>query len=82
MTTKSPRVYVTLNESDLECIRILAEKRKLTASNIIRNMVQDWLEHYEDEQLSLRAIEAEKEWEKGGRKTYTHEEICKIFDIQ
>jgi hypothetical protein len=82
MTTKNPRIYVTLDESDAECVLLLAKKRNLSASSMIRKMVEDSLEEFEDEQLAIRAILSEKEWIAGGRKTISHEEVCKLFDIK
>lgn len=82
MTTKTPRIYVTLSESDADCVMLLAKKWHISASNLIRKMVEDCLEKYEDEQLAMRAIEAEKDWIANGSKTISHEEIWETIDTQ
>ena len=39
--------------------------------------MEDWLEEYEDMILAKRAEEADKRWEKRGRKRISHDEFWK-----
>jgi len=50
---------------------------KISMSDLIRKIMKDWLEEYEDMILAKRAEEADKKWEKRGRKTISHEELWK-----
>jgi hypothetical protein len=77
---KSPRVNVSLNPSDFEVLLILSEKKKMSMSSMVKKMVENWLEDYEDYLLSIRSDEAELE--SVGQDTYTHEEVCQIFGIK
>lgn len=77
---KNPRVSVTLNNSDAEVMRILCKKKSLSMSALVKRMVEDWLEDYEDMLLFRRAVEAEKKWEEAGRPTIKHEELWKRLD--
>jgi predicted DNA-binding protein len=77
---KSPRVNVSLNPGDFEVLLILSEKKKMSMSSMVKKMVENWLEDYEDYLLSIRADEAELESD--GHDTYTHEEVCQIFGIK
>lgn len=61
MSTKSRRINVSLDAEDLEIIQILENKQKLSMSLIIKNMVKDWLEDYEDFALINKIEEREKE---------------------
>lgn len=82
MTTKNPRVNVTLDPDDLEIIKILAERQNMSIAAIIKEFVEDALADYEDFLLAVRALEAEKDWEKRGRPTITHEELCQKLGIK
>lgn len=77
MPTKNPRVNVTFNESDAEVMQLICKKKKITMSGLVRKVVEDWLEEYEDMLLARRAEQAEKEWEESGRKTVSFEEVWK-----
>lgn len=82
MTTKNPRINVTLNPEDLEIIKILCEKKQMSQAALIKKMIEDSLEDYEDFLLAMRAEEEEKDWIKRGRPTITYEELCKKLDIK
>ena len=77
MPTSNPRVNVTFSESDAEMMHIICKKKKISMSGLIRKVMEDWLEEYEDMILAKRAEEADERWEKGGRKTISHEELWK-----
>jgi len=81
MTTKSPRIYVTLDPSDAEIIQILSHNEEMSMSAIIKKMVEKCIEEHEDYLLAKRADEAEKKWIEGGRKTISHEELCKNLGL-
>lgn len=78
---KSPRLQVTLNPDDLEIINLIAEKKHMSMSAVVKKVVEDWLEEYEDMLLAKRAEEAENRWIEGGRKTISHEELCRKLGI-
>ncbi len=61
MSTKSHRINVTLDMEDLEIIQILSNKQKLSMSSIIKKIVKDWLEDYEDMKLIKKIEDREKE---------------------
>lgn len=82
MPAKNPRIQVSLNPNDVEIIQLICEKKKMSMSSLIRKVMEDWLEEYEDMLLARRAEEAEKEWEEGGCKTYTLEEVCQELGIE
>ena len=82
MPTKNPRVNVTFNPSDAECIELICKKKKISMSGLVRKVVEDWLEEYEDMLLARRAEKAEEEWIKDGCKTITHEELCQELGIK
>lgn len=46
-------------------------------SGLIRKVMEDWLEEYEDMLLARKADEADKKWEERGHKTISHEELWK-----
>lgn len=77
MPTSNPRVNVTFSESDAEIISIICKRKKISMSSLIRRVMEDWLEEYEDMLLAKRADEADEKWEKKGRKTISHEELWK-----
>jgi predicted DNA-binding protein len=79
---KNPRLSFTINESDAEVLDILAKKKEMTMSSLLSKIISDWLEDYEDSLLAVRAIEAEREWIKGGRKTISHEDLWKELGIE
>jgi predicted DNA-binding protein len=82
MPTKNPRVNVTFNPNDAEVMQLICEKKKISMSALVRKVVEDWLEEYEDMLLARRAEEAEKRWIEGGRKTISHEELCRELGIE
>ncbi len=59
--SKTHRINVTLDAEDLEIIQILSAKKKLSMSSLIKKMVHDWLEDYEDMALIQKIEEREKE---------------------
>ena len=77
MPTHNPRVNVTFSESDAEVMHIICKKRKVSMSFLIRSVMEEWLEDYEEMILAKRVEEAEEKWEKRGRKTISHEELWK-----
>lgn len=58
-------------------MQLICKKKKISMSGLIRKVMEDWLEEYEDMLLTKRAEEAYERWEKGGRKTLSHEELWK-----
>jgi predicted DNA-binding protein len=82
MPSIKPRFNVVFDSMDAECIRLLARKKEMSASQLIRKFTQEALEEYEDEMLAKRADEAYEEWVKGGKKTISHEEVWKTLDIK
>lgn len=77
MPTSNPRVNVTFSESDAEMMSLICKRKKISMSGLIRKVMEDWLEEYEDMLLVKRVEEAEEKWEKGGKKTISHEELWK-----
>lgn len=77
MPTKNPRINVTFDPSDQEVIQLICKKKNMSMSKLVRKVVEDWLEEYEDMLLARRAEEAEKRWEANGRQTISHEELWK-----
>lgn len=73
MSTKTQRINVTLDPEDLELIHILAAKQKLSMSCIIKKMVHDWLEEYED----LKLIQKIEKREQEHNPLISHEEYWK-----
>lgn len=61
MSTNTHRINVSLDAEDLEIIQILSKKQKLSMSSIIKKMVKDWLEDYEDMALINKIEERENE---------------------
>lgn len=76
MPAKYPRVQVTLDKEELELVNILAEKKGKTVSAVVKKMVEEWLDHYEDMQFSILAMQAEEESK--GKPTYSFEEVWKL----
>ena len=70
MPTSNPRVNVTFSESDAEVLQIICKKKKISKSSLIRKVMEDWLEEYEDMLLAKRAEAAEEKWKKGGQRLY------------
>lgn len=81
MSTKQPRIQVSLDPDDFEIIKILSRQRKQSASSIINRLVHESLEEYEDYLLLRQAEEAEKRWIESGRPTISHEELWKELGI-
>jgi len=82
MPTLNPRVNVTFNPTDVEVMKLICEKKNLSMSSLVRKVVEDWLEEYEDMELAKRAEDAEQEWIAGGYKTISHEELCRELGIE
>ncbi|MGZ3632829.1 MAG: DUF6290 family protein [Parachlamydiaceae bacterium] len=74
------RINVTLNPSDLEVMQILCAKKKMSMSSLVKKMIKEWLEGYENLLLAKRTEEAEKRWEEANRPTISHEELWKRLD--
>lgn len=74
MRAKTHRINVTLDAQDLEIIQIISNKQKLSMSSVIKKMVQDWLEDYEDMILINKIEEREKE----NNPLISHEEYWEI----
>lgn len=77
MPTTNPRINVTFSEDDAEMMQIICRKKKMSKSGLIRKVMEEWLEEYEDMLLARRAEKADEKWEKGGKKTVSHEELWK-----
>lgn len=77
MPTNNPRVNVTFSEGDVDMMHIICKRRKMSMSRLIREVIEKWLEEYEDMILAKRAEEADEKWERKGRKTISHEELWK-----
>lgn len=82
MPTNKPRINVTFNPSDAQVMNLICKKKNISMSALVRKVMEDWLEDYEDMLLAKRAEEAEKKWEEGGCKTYTIEEVCQELGIE
>lgn len=74
MGAKTHRINVTLDDEDLEIIQVISKKRKLSMSAVIKRMVHDWLEDYEDMLLISKIEEREKE----GNPLISHEDYWEI----
>jgi len=82
MPTHTPKVNVAFNSSDAECMELICKKKKITMSQLVRKVVEDWLEDYEDMLLAKRAEVAEEEWIKEGCKTISGEDLCRELGIK
>jgi predicted DNA-binding protein len=71
MSAKTHRINVSLDVEDLEIIQILSQKKQMSMSSVIKNMVHEWLEEYEDFKLIQKIEEREKE----NNKLISHEEF-------
>ena len=80
MPTTNPRVKVTIYKSDAKMLHLISKRRKISISSLIRGVMEDWLEEYEDMFIAKRADEAHKKWEKKGKKLISHEELWKKLD--
>lgn len=74
MNAKSHRINVTLDPEDLEIIQIISHKQKLSMSSVIKKMVHEWLEDYED-MLLIKKIE---ERENANNPLISHEEYWEL----
>ncbi|MEN6512236.1 MAG: DUF6290 family protein [Chloroherpetonaceae bacterium] len=79
---KNPRISVTLNQNDAEVIQLICQKKGVSQSALVKKVLEDWLEEYEDMQLAKRAEEVEKKWIAGGCKTISHGELWKNLDTE
>lgn len=82
MATKNPRLQVTLNPDDMEIIGIIAKKKSMSMGAVVKKVVEDWLEEYEDMMLAKRAEEAEARWIANGCETVSLEDLCQELDIK
>lgn len=82
MPTLNPRVHVTFNPSDAEVMKLICEKKQMSMSALVRKVVEDWLEDYEDMLLARRAEKVEEEWLQQGGKTISHEDLCRELGIE
>ena len=74
MGAKTQRINVTLDADDLEIIQILSSKQKMSMSSVIKYMVHEWLEEYED----MKLIQKIEKREKKKNKLISHEEFWDI----
>lgn len=81
MPMLNPRINVTFNLNDAEILKLISKKKRMSMSALIRKVMEDWLEDYEDLLLIKRAKRVEKVWFAGGCKTISHEELCQELDI-
>lgn len=58
MTTKNPRIQVTLNPIEHEIVKILAKKKHVSMSVIAKKFIEKALEDYEDEMDIIALNEA------------------------
>lgn len=77
MPPNNPRVNLTFSEGDVEMMSLICKRKKMSMSSLIRSVMEDWLEEYEDMLLAKRADEADKKWEEKGKKTISHEDLWK-----
>lgn len=82
MNTKKHRINVTLTPDDTEVIHIICKKKNISMSELVRKVVEDWLEDYEDMLLARRVEKIEEEWIKDGMKTISGEEVWKKLDLE
>lgn len=82
MPTLNPRVNVTFNPNDAEYMQLICKKKNITMSGLVRKVIEDWLEEYEDMILARRAEEAEERWIAGGCKTISMEDLCQELGIE
>ena len=82
MPTHNPRVNVTFNPDDAEILKLICQKKKMSLSGLVRRVTEEWLEDYEDLLLARRAEKILDDWEKGGRKTISHEEMWARLDSE
>lgn len=61
MKAKTHRINVTLDPEDLAIIQIISHKQKTSMSSIVKKMIHDCLEDYEDMLLIKKIEEREKE---------------------
>lgn len=69
--SKTPRINVSLDAEDLEIIQLLSKKKKLSMSSLIKNMIHEWLEEYEE----MRLIQKIEQREKENNKLISHDEF-------
>ena len=74
MGAKTHRINVTLDDEDLEIIKLISTKRKLSMSSVIKKMVHEYLEDFEDMVLIKKIEEREKE----NNPLISHEEYWEI----
>ena len=55
MKTKNPGMHITLNESDFEVIQLICQKEKINTQTLIRKVMWNWLEKYQDGPLKTNA---------------------------
>lgn len=77
MPTLKPRINVTFSEDDVEMIHTISLQMKMKPPELIRKVMEDWMEEYEDMILARHAEEAYKKFEKSGKKTISHGALWK-----
>jgi len=82
MNTNNSRIYVSFNESDADIIKTICEKKKVSRSSLVRRVMEEWLEDYEDHLLARRAEAILDKIEKGETRTVDHEEMWKRLDTE
>ena len=70
-------ISVRLNDNDTELIKAYAEMNKISLSDLIRNAVLEKIEDEYDLKCYYEALEAYKK----NPKTYSHEEVKKMLEI-
>ncbi|MGD0465860.1 MAG: CopG family transcriptional regulator [Gammaproteobacteria bacterium] len=73
MTTKNPRVNVTLDQNIVNVLASLAKKRHRSISHLIGNIIMETLERHEDKYFSALAEELDVE----GVKPISHDKAWK-----
>jgi predicted DNA-binding protein len=46
---KDKRIHVTFSDTDREILEIISSKENRSLSDVVRRMVENWMERYEDE---------------------------------
>lgn len=75
MTTKNPRINVVLEDPIYGAVKQLSGRNKVSMSMVIRDMVKEELERYEDSRLSEMASARDNSLKK--RKTVSHKDVWK-----
>ena len=77
MPTKSPRLNITIDESQVRLLALLAKKRHQSVASLARELILESLERQEDMALSAISDERLSEVEKKKIKTISHKNAWK-----